>query len=40
MDAKKNLSESFARIKVIGVGGGGCNGRSFFRLIKLERKPE
>ncbi len=25
MDAKKNQAESFARIKVVGVGGGGCN---------------
>ena len=25
MDAKKNQAETFARIKVIGVGGGGCN---------------
>jgi cell division protein FtsZ len=25
MDAKKIQTETFARIKVVGVGGGGCN---------------
>src|SRR5512137_1497978 len=25
MDAKKSQAETFARIKVVGVGGGGCN---------------
>ncbi len=25
MDTKKTQSETFARIKVVGVGGGGCN---------------